>query len=65
MRDGRFFVDVTVVSHENDRELASADNVLELTVFAQEASASGPIRLGAMWELPTPASGERAEVASR
>ena len=34
MRDGRFFVDVTVVSHESDRELALADNSLELTVFA-------------------------------
>jgi ABC-2 type transport system ATP-binding protein len=65
MRDGRFFVDVTVISHESDRELASADNALELTVFAQEASSSGPIRLGAEWELPEPAPGERAEVASR
>ena len=67
MRDGRFFIDVTVVSHESDRELASADNALELTVFGQEASASGPIRLGAAWELPTaaPAPQEQAEVASR
>jgi ABC-type polysaccharide/polyol phosphate transport system ATPase subunit len=67
LRDGRFFVDVTVSSHEQDRELASAENALELTVFAQEASASGPIRLGATWELPAPApeAEERAEVASR
>jgi ABC-2 type transport system ATP-binding protein len=66
LRDGRFFVDVTVSSHEQDRELASAENALELTVFAQEASASGPIRLGATWELPEPATAkERAEVASR
>jgi ABC-type polysaccharide/polyol phosphate transport system ATPase subunit len=67
LRDGRFFVDVTVSSHEQDRELASAENALELTVFAQEASASGPIRLGAMWELPAPApeAEQRAEVASR
>jgi ABC-type polysaccharide/polyol phosphate transport system ATPase subunit len=67
LRDGRFFVDVTVLSHEQDRELASAENALELTVFAQEASASGPIRLGATWELPAPApeAEERAEVASR
>ena len=66
LRDGRFFVDVRVVSHENDRELAVAENALELTVFGQEASASGPIRLGATWELPEPATAEeRAEVASR
>jgi ABC-type polysaccharide/polyol phosphate transport system ATPase subunit len=65
MRDGSFFVDVSVASHENDQELASAENALELTVFAQEASASGPIRLGATWEAPTPTSQERAEVASR
>ena len=65
LRDGRFFVDVRVVSHENDRELAVADNALELTVFGQEATSEGPIRLGATWELPAPAAGERAEVASR
>ena len=65
LRDGRFFVDVRVVSHENDRELAVAEKALELTVFGQEASSEGPIRLGATWELPTPAPGERAEVASR
>ena len=65
LRDGRFFVDVRVVSHENDRELAIAEQALELTVFAQEATSEGPIRLGATWELPAAAPGERAEVASR
>jgi ABC-type multidrug transport system ATPase subunit len=67
LRDGRFFVDVAVVTHDEDRELAIAENALELTVFGQEASSTGPVRLGATWELPTPepASGERAEVASR
>jgi len=67
LRDGRFFVDLRVVSHDNDRELAVAESALELTVFGQEASSEGPISLGATWELPTsePASGERAEVASR
>jgi ABC-2 type transport system ATP-binding protein len=63
-RDGRFFVDVRVVSHENDRELAVAENALELTVYGQEATSEGPIRLGATWELPAPAPEERAEVAS-
>jgi ABC-type polysaccharide/polyol phosphate transport system ATPase subunit len=67
LRDGRFFVDVRVVSHENDRELAVAENALELTIFGQEASSEGPIRLSGTWELPmlAPASGEQAEVASR
>jgi ABC-type polysaccharide/polyol phosphate transport system ATPase subunit len=65
LRDGRFFVDVRVVSHDGDRELARAENALELTVFGQEATAEGPVRLGASWELPTPAVEERAEVISR
>jgi ABC-type polysaccharide/polyol phosphate transport system ATPase subunit len=65
LRDGRFFVDARVVSHENDRELAVAENALELTVYGQEATSEGPIRLGATWELPAPAPEEQAEVASR
>ena len=65
LRDGRFFVDVRVVSYERDRELASAENALELTVFAQEPTAEGPIRLGATWELPEPVAERAAEVANR
>jgi ABC-type polysaccharide/polyol phosphate transport system ATPase subunit len=67
LRDGRFFVDVRVFTHENDRELAVADSAVELTVYGQEASSEGPIRLGATWELPAPAPAaeEPAEVASR
>jgi ABC-type polysaccharide/polyol phosphate transport system ATPase subunit len=65
LRDGRFFIDARVVSHENDRELAVAENALELTVYGQEATSEGPIRLGATWELPAPAPEEQAEVASR
>jgi ABC-type glutathione transport system ATPase component len=67
LRDGRFFVDIRVVSHEDDQELAVAENALELTVFSEEATSEGPIRLGATWELPSqaPAAEERAEVASR
>ena len=45
--------------------LAVAESALELTVYGQEASSEGPIRLGATWELPAPAAEERAEVASR
>jgi ABC-type polysaccharide/polyol phosphate transport system ATPase subunit len=65
LRDGRFFVDVSVVSHDRDRELATAENALELTVFGQEATAEGPVRLGASWELPAVPAQERAEVVSR
>src|SRR5207237_6642658 len=65
LRDGRFFVDVRVFTHENDRELAVAENALALAVFAKEATSEGPVRLGATWELPAPAAEERAEVASR
>jgi hypothetical protein len=61
LRDGRFFVDVRVVSHDRDRELAAAQSALELTVFGQEATEEGPVRLGAMWELPTPAETVGAE----
>jgi ABC-2 type transport system ATP-binding protein len=52
MREGRFFVDVGVTSHDRDAELALAERALELTVFGQDAAGSGPIRLGGTWELP-------------
>jgi ABC-type polysaccharide/polyol phosphate transport system ATPase subunit len=51
LRDGRFTVDVRVLSHDRDRELAAADRALELTMFGREGTAEGPIRLGATWEL--------------
>jgi hypothetical protein len=52
MREGRFFVDVGVMSLDRDAELALAERALELTVFGQEAAGAGPIRLGGTWELP-------------
>jgi ABC-2 type transport system ATP-binding protein len=52
MREGRFFVDVGVSSHDGDAELAVAERALELSVFSSDASGSGPIRLGGTWELP-------------
>ena len=58
LRDGRFFVDVRVVGEEPERELASADNALELTVFGQELLSEGAIRLGGTWELPEPTEAE-------
>jgi ABC-2 type transport system ATP-binding protein len=65
LRDGRFFVDVQVMSADRDRELASADKALELTVFGQEATAAGPIRLGATWEVPAVEPEPVAEAAER
>jgi ABC-type polysaccharide/polyol phosphate transport system ATPase subunit len=65
LRDGRFFIDVAVLSHDRDRELAAAENALELTVFGQDVMAEGQIRLGATWDLPVPATEEPAEVSSR
>jgi ABC-type polysaccharide/polyol phosphate transport system ATPase subunit len=53
MREGRFFVDVGVMSRDRDAELAMAERALELSVFGSDAAGSGPIRLGGTWELPT------------
>jgi ABC-type polysaccharide/polyol phosphate transport system ATPase subunit len=65
LRDGRFVVDVQVLTHDHDRELAAVERALELTVFGQEPSVEGPIRLGATWELPEPHGIETpAEVAN-
>jgi ABC-type polysaccharide/polyol phosphate transport system ATPase subunit len=63
-RDGRLIVDIRVISHDQDEELAAADSALELTIFGQEASAGGPVRLGGEWELPVAAAEEQAEVAT-
>ena len=52
--------------HEHRFWFAEIGNApLELTVYGQEATAEGPIRLGATWELPALAPEEQAEVASR
>jgi ABC-type polysaccharide/polyol phosphate transport system ATPase subunit len=53
MREGRFFVDVVVGSQDGDAELAYADRALELSVFSQDTSGGGTVRLGGTWELPT------------
>ena len=52
LREGRFLVDVSVMSHDGDAELALAERALELTVFSQDGSAAGVLRLGGAWELP-------------
>jgi ABC-2 type transport system ATP-binding protein len=53
MREGRFFVDVGIMSRDRDTELALAERALELSVFGSDAGGSGPIRLGGTWELPS------------
>jgi ABC-type polysaccharide/polyol phosphate transport system ATPase subunit len=58
MREGRFFVDVALMSEDGDAELALAERALELNVFSNELGGSGPIRLGGSWELPGTAGGD-------
>ena len=53
MREGRYYVDVGVGTRDGRGELALAERALELTVFGQDMGASGPIRLGGTWELPS------------
>ena len=53
MREGRFFVDVGVMTADRDAELALAERALELSVFGSDAGGSGPIRLGGTWEQPS------------
>jgi ABC-type polysaccharide/polyol phosphate transport system ATPase subunit len=65
LRDGRFLVDVRVLSHDSDRQLAEAERALELTVFSEEATSEGPVRLGGTWEVPQPEPESAAEVANR
>jgi ABC-2 type transport system ATP-binding protein len=65
LREGRFFVDVRVLSHDGDVELALAERAHELNVFAQDPAAGGPIRLGGRWELPADTAQAVAEAAER
>jgi ABC-type polysaccharide/polyol phosphate transport system ATPase subunit len=53
VREGRFFVDVVVGSQDGDAELAYAERALELSVFSQDTTAGGAVRLGGTWELPS------------
>ena len=51
-RDGVYRVDLSVVSHDGDKILAEEERALELSIFSNDPGASGPIRLGGVWELP-------------
>jgi hypothetical protein len=53
LREGRFFVDVGLETADGEVQLDHADRALELSVFGQDPSGGGAIRLGGTWELPT------------
>jgi Wzt C-terminal domain len=53
VREGRFTVDVVVGTQDGDAELAYAERALELSVFSQDTSGGGTVRLGGTWELPS------------
>ncbi len=67
LREGAFQVDIAVTSHDGDRKLADRERALELSVFPNDPGASGPTRLGGVWELPNrpgePLPGAHAEVS--
>ena len=52
LREGRFYVDVSLESGDGDAELDHAERALELSVFGQDPGGGGAIRLGGTWELP-------------
>jgi ABC-type polysaccharide/polyol phosphate transport system ATPase subunit len=52
MREGRFSIDVRVTSHDRGTELGFAEHALELSVFSNDNTSEGPIRLGGSWEMP-------------
>jgi ABC-type polysaccharide/polyol phosphate transport system ATPase subunit len=52
LREGAFHVGVGLTSHDGDRELVDEPQALQLSVFASDAGASGPMRLGGMFSVP-------------
>jgi hypothetical protein len=52
LREGRFFVDVGLRAEGAEAELDHAERALELSVFGQDPTGGGTIRLGGTWELP-------------
>ena len=52
LREGRFFVDVGLETGDGDAQLDHAERALELSVFGQDPTGGGAIRLGGTWELP-------------
>ena len=52
MREGRFYIDVSVSSSHDEAPLAVAERALELTVFSADPTGGGAVRLGGAWEYP-------------
>ena len=52
LREGRFYVDVVLETGDGDAQLDRAERALELSVFGQDPTGGGAIRLGGTWELP-------------
>jgi ABC-type polysaccharide/polyol phosphate transport system ATPase subunit len=52
LREGRFYVDVGLETGDGEEQLDHAERALELSVFGQDPSGGGAIRLGGTWELP-------------
>ena len=63
MREGRFFVDVVVGTEDGDAELAFAERALELSVFSQDTSGGGPVRLGGTWSSRLATARSRASLS--
>jgi hypothetical protein len=52
LREGRFFIEVSLETGDGDALLDNAERALELSVFGQDPGGRGSIRLGGTWELP-------------
>jgi hypothetical protein len=53
LREGRVYVDVVLGAEGGQAQLDHAERALELSVFGQDPTGGGTIRLGGTWELPT------------
>ena len=63
MREGRFVLDVLVETGDGDVKLTEQEQALELSVFSQDPSSGGPMRLGGSWEVLSPTGERLAETA--
>ena len=50
-REGRFTVDLVVMSEDGSRELARVDHVLSFTVLSDDAEGAGPIHMQGSWSI--------------
>jgi ABC-type polysaccharide/polyol phosphate transport system ATPase subunit len=54
-REGAYWIDVEVMSHDSDEVLGEQERALELSIFAHDPGGAGPVRLAGAWELPVTA----------